>query len=209
MNVCVLLNTRFIACRAVLCILQFTHTHIYLAEISRCSSISLRPCFFYLAFFVSKLNNKSEKEEEFVSGFGLFRLLLLVRLHHNQTNEKWTKNDAYLFTSIVEMKLNIKITKRKRNKGRKRRRCGMKFSTAYVRAVLICFVPFRSVPYSSSSLFFLLSRIVVFVSFAGIQITTIFNTIPELECFWYVYLEVLSCVFKRKSTRFRFLSLAS
>lgn len=43
-----------------------------------------------------------------------------------------------------------------------------------------------------------------FVSFVGIQITTIFNTIPELECFRYVYLVVLSCVLKRKSSIFRF-----
>lgn len=77
------------------------------------------------------------------------------------------------------------------------------------RFVMLC----SSSSYSSSSLLFLsfflslsptIGRIVAFVAIVGIQITTIFNTIPELECFRYVYLVVLSCVLKRKSSIFRF-----
>lgn len=178
----------------------FTQSHIPSRDIELLIQFAVS-MFFIWFYFVSKLNNKSKKEAEFVFGSVSFCSLLFARSHHNQTNEEWTENDAHLFTNIVEMKFSIRITRRKR----------INFSIAYVRVVLICFVSLRFffifiVVFESLSLFLslFLCHMVVFVSIVGIQITTIFNTIPELECFWYVYLVVLSCVLKRKSSIFRF-----
>lgn len=187
-----------------ICILvQFTQSNIiYLAEILRCSSISL--AFIWRIFFVSKLNNKSEK------GRGIYFWLwftLLTCSQHNETNEEWTEYDAHLFIN-VSLKwsfTSIKITKNKNNERRRKRKMWNKFldCTRLRGSVLFHSVTFLILRWRlfSLPLMYCRRRRRFFV---GIQITTIFNTIPKLECFRYVYLVVLSCVLKTKSSIFRF-----
>lgn len=142
------------------------------------------------------------KEAEFV--FGCVSFLFASVLPLASQSNKWRMNWKWC-AFVYEYCWNE--VQYKHNKKKKKKIWRINFWIAYVRVVLICFVPLRFIFFFVVvfvSLSLLLCHMVVFVSFVGIQITTIFNTIPKLECFWYVYLVVLSCVLKRKSSIFRF-----